>query len=275
MPLFFFISGFLLFYTKIRKNSNYLSIIKTRVPRIVYPYFFITFAVYLFKIVFSSYINRPVEFSLSFFINCFIYPETNPWANLWFLNVVLIFFLCYPLLKLSLKNFYTILTTFIICILINIFIPKDISFLDLSSVGQYLIFFYGGILFSKYDLQKYMKKFIVILISLSIFILSVIFEFPKIIFSFSGILVSIYFANVCSNFIPNLFSSFRKYYYQIYLIGTFFQGIVLLLYETINIENLFIPLSLLSILCGLYIPVLISKIIKRINWKPLLNIFGF
>ena len=107
MALFFFISGFLLYYTKIRKDSSFGVILKERIPRIVWPYLFFTLAVFSLKLIFSNYVQRPVTFTLSSIVNIFLYPETNPWVTYWFLNTILIFFLLYPFLKYSLKNKYS------------------------------------------------------------------------------------------------------------------------------------------------------------------------
>ena len=72
--------------------------------------------------------------------------------------------------------------------------------------------------------------------------------------------------------VPNLFSHFRDYTYQIYLMGIFAQfGCKILTHKFLVSYNLgFIA----CILVGIYIPVFICKIIEKINWKPLLLCVG-
>jgi fucose 4-O-acetylase-like acetyltransferase len=198
MPLFFFISGFLLYYTKIKKDSSYLTIIKERIPRIVYPYFFLTLLVFCIKLIFSSHVKRVVSFSFSELLNIFIYPENNPWLIYWFLNAILIYFLIYPILKCSLKNIYISISTLLLCLGLNLFFPKDITFLDLSTVVNYLVYFYSGILFSKYALQNRIKGKRMGLLILILFVSSIFWDYNKIVHSFSGILISVYLSLLCA-----------------------------------------------------------------------------
>ena len=275
MALFFFISGFLLYYTKIQKNSSFVVILKERIPRIVYPYLFFTLVLVLLKFIFSAYVKRPVELTFSSILNIFLYPETHPWETYWFLNVILIFFLLYPVLKYSLKNKYLLVGTVFICLGLNLFFPKDIHLLDLSTVASYILFFYVGILFAKFQGQDYLKSHVAGLGLLVFFILSFFLDYHNLLRSFSGIGISIYFSLLCSEKIPNLFSSFRNYYYQIYLLGTFVQAGIFQLQIKFGNSHTHLITCFLSALSGIYIPVLISKIIQKLHWKPLLKVIGF
>ena len=277
MALFFFISGFLLYYTKIRKNSSFVEILKERIPRIVYPYFFFTIGLFSLKVILKNYVRNPIDSSLSHLLKNFLYPGVySTWPWLWFLNVLLIFFLLYPIFKYTLNNKYFILCTAIFCLGIKLFFPKDIMFLDLSRAASYLFFFYFGILFSKYQLQDYLKNKMIRWGVLIFFILSLFFDYKNLGHSISGIGVSIIFALYCSEKLPNLFSSFRDYYYQIYLIGSVFQHDAIWFFsKKVNNVYTFLLLYFFSIFLCIYLPVLISKIIQRLNWKPLLKVFGF
>ena len=275
MALFFFISGFLLYYTKIQKSSSFRVVLKERIPRIVYPYLFFTLAVFSLKLIFSTYVKRPVEPTFSSVLNVFLYPETNPWETFWFLNTILIFFLLYPFLKYSLKNKYTMLCTVFICLGLNLFFPKNVHLLDLSTVATYILFFYFGILFARFQWQDYLKSKVIGLGLFAVFILSLFYDYHNLMHSFSGIGISIYFALICSEKIPNLFSSFRNYYYQIYLTGTFFQAGIILIHTKFGNIHTHLVTCFLSALAGIYIPVLIGKVIQRLDWKPMLKVIGF
>ena len=284
MPLFFFISGYLLYYTKIRKNGSFSSIIKERIPRIVIPYIFITMSVFFIKYFAGYRIGIPnMELSLMGIINIFLYPlSKSPWDILWFLNVVLIFFLCYPLLKLSLKNVYSAVSTLVFLILIHYFAPKEIELLDLSYVFFYFVFFYFGLFLARFELHKYAPRKDVLILCLIIMASVKILEYNNIIqntrfiYSIPGILVSINFAMQCEKVRPTLFSSFRKYYYQIYLWGKFFQSPIFIIYGIIS-NNIFIAIVfiIISVTFGLYGPVLLCKIAEKLNWKPLMRVLGF
>ncbi|MDR2928853.1 MAG: acyltransferase [Cytophagaceae bacterium] len=284
MPLFFFISGYLLYHTKIRKNGSFGSIVRERIPRIVIPYIVITMSVYFAKLAAEMYTNfdSEAEFSVKEIINIFLFPSVDsPWVTLWFLNTVLIFFLCYPLLKISLKNIYTAsLTLLILAVLHYVFFPGEKSVLDISQVFIYFLFFYFGIFFARFGLLKYITALFAvagfILMAAGMFAYHFFeFEYFYLPYSLLGITVFIYLALLCEKTVPTLFSSFRKYYYQIYLLGMFFQTGVRVAYNLAGNENLLFVSVLLSIIFGLYGPVLVCKIAERLKWKPLLRILGF
>ena len=276
MPLFFFISGFLLFYTKIRTNSSYSTILKERVPRILYPYVFITVVVFAAKFLFSSYVKRPVDISFVEFIGYFIYPHTSPWTNLWFLNVILIYFLLYPLIKKSLETWYGVAICLIVAVLLNLFFPKETLLLGLSSVAVYFIYFYSGVVFAKINLISLLQKHTLLIggIFAGLFIFSFLLEI-SIIQKISGVVFCICLSLFCAKKIPSFFSSFRKYCYQIYLFGVFFQIPISILYHRTSNLILLIGLSILSVFIGIYAPVFVGKLIKKINWLPLLKATGF
>ena len=288
MPLFFFIAGFLLFYTKIRKNSNFQSILKERIPRILYPYVFLISALFCVKLILNAYIKNPIDTSITGFFTYFIYPQTI-WVTLWFLGVILIYFLLYPVLKISLKNTFGIVFTLLSAFCMSLFFPEGIEVLNLSAVFRYLVYFYVGILFAKFDVVSFLEKhtnlflcaalplFIVanLLVISETFNISDKLNMFKIIKSFSGIILSIYFALFCSRKIPTLFSSFRQYYYQIYLFGTFFQAAIWELYLRSSNQAVLILLSVVNVLAAIYLTVFMSKLIEKINWKPLLRVTGF
>lgn len=68
------------------------------------------------------------------------------------------------------------------------------------------------------------------------------------------------------------FFSFRDYTYQIYLLGIFFNVFCSILRAKLGLP--FGPMYIASMLLGLYMPVLISKLLEWINWKPLLLCIG-
>jgi|GEM_PF-2578828 len=275
MPLFFFISGFLLYYTKVRNGSDFVSVLKTRVPRIIYPYLSLTLLVFLLKIAFVFLVKRPVDFSFQGLLDCFLYPINNPSRHLWFLNAILIYFLCYPIVKIGLKNKYTIFLSLIILLALYLFVPK-IYFLGLSEVSKYFIFFFTGAVFSKYDLQQYLKNKLAAILVFGLFVFEILFDFSFILHSLTGIYLSICFALLSARIFPNLFYSFRNYYYQIYLLSSIFQSFIT--YGYVRVENNFLLLLLIfaiATITGLYLPILVAKIVKRIDWKPLLLILGY
>lgn len=90
--------------------------------------------------------------------------------------------------------------------------------------------------------------------------------------TFGGAVLSLAIALWLEKLNPKTFSSFRNYTYQIYLLGIFFNVICTIMRAKYGLS--FAPMQVLSLLLGLYMPVLISLLFEWINWKPLLLCVG-
>lgn len=78
MPLFMFISGFLFYYTKISRNIAYKNVVIDKLKRLGIPFLFFTLFTFAVKFAFAPFMKRPVELSISQFVNSFLYPGSNP-----------------------------------------------------------------------------------------------------------------------------------------------------------------------------------------------------
>ncbi len=101
MPLFMFISGFLLRYGVERKNIN-LSETKmlgldgfvwNKVKRLLIPWVVISSIAYLPKVMMSRFAARPIDLSIDSYINMFLYPYTNAIQFFWFLPTLFLIFI--------------------------------------------------------------------------------------------------------------------------------------------------------------------------------------
>lgn len=274
MPLFMAISGFLFYLTCISKNKSYRQIIISKLKRLYAPMIFFTFMAYLPKVILASIMKHPAQLSYSYIIDTFIFYKINPLAEMWFIVTLIILMLLYPLYKISVTRvWYEFL---FLIIFLGLCLSKiQCDYFQLSQVCYMGFFFYSGIIICKHQLYKYLSSYVSFAISFIIFVIlnSINVDIPQIL-NISGIIFSI---SLCLNLykiIPNLFSSFRTYTYQIFLVGIFFQMLVRYLYKIRPNMLPYIAYYILSILVGLYTPVLISKIVKKANWKYLNICFG-
>ncbi len=93
---------------------------------------------------------------------------------------------------------------------------------------------------------------------------------------FNGILMSISLSLILAEKLPSLFSSFRDYTYQIFLMGIFPQILVQNIIWNLSGRPIILAalFYLASVLSGLYLPVIISKCIEKLNVKPVSILFG-
>lgn len=105
----------------------------------------------------------------------------------------------------------------------------------------------------------------------AIYVVARMFELP-IITPWSAIVFSIALAKILDQHVPQIFCGFRNYTMQIYLMGLWAQMIVKMV--TMRFELPWLLGYIVSIALGLYVPVLVSKILEKTNWKPLLLCVG-
>lgn len=274
MPLFMFISGGLFYYTKIRKDKKYGVTIRDKAKRLLAPFVFFTLATFALKYIFNPLMKRPVELSFRQIVDCILYPASNPLGEMWFIATLFIIFLFYPIFKWTLQRNSYILCVWITLLLLNLIFPKNIELFCLSQVICYLIYFYSGMLLFKFEAYKYADKKYFFIASLVLFAFFNLFDFPVVLLAFTGIIFSVALCLLLSHYWTRLFSSFRDYTFQIFLMGLFFQMGIRFLYAKLDNELLYWPLYVLSILLALYMPVLISKMIQKIESPFIHQCFG-
>lgn len=277
MPLFMLVSGWLFYLTRLKLKeleSNdggykwpYKSIVWDKTIRLLLPGLVFSLLAFAVKIAFPGEVARQTGFSFHVFTMAFVYPYDNPFREMWFIVTLYIFFLLAPLWQFALKQNWTKWALVVILVLLHFFHPET-KFLSLDKICSHAIWFYLGLLVSKED---YVEKIIVkkpwltILIGLIIYLSG--WYIDSFIITVGGIVFSFGLALIADKYVPKLFFTFRNYTYQIFLIGIFAQMFVKILYRHVSMP--YIVAYLLCILLGLYVPVVISKIIEKINWKPL------
>lgn len=284
MPLFMLISGFLFYFTQIRKEKLYKETIVAKLKRLGVPFLFFTTACLFLKFAFNPLMKRPVEFSYRIITDSlFITSGGNPLGEMWFIFTLLILFMFYPLYKVSLQKTIYIVSFVVFAILLNLFFPTGIKFLCLSQIAKFLVFFYAGILLSKYEFYKKLDSWLIFAICVVVFAFLWIVEAPQIITALVGITASFSLCLCIVHYLPNLFSSFRDYTFQIFLIGIFPQIAIRFLYAKIIAEIqynamlhgiIYIFLYITSILIALYIPAFIAKTVEKIPYKWIRMCFG-
>ena len=285
MQLFISISGFLFYLTRLNSSKwSYWPMLKEKLIRFGIPFIVWTFFAMVLKSVFSSEVERPTSISLGEFVNAIIYPYNGPMREFWFLGVLFWMFAFFPIWKLLLKNSFSIILTSVLLILFYFNYPNT-DLLALNHVSVHASFFWWGILAAKcYDslyIQKsgnseFCSSFVkntnwiglvtLFFLSCLIYYWSVEFSYPYI-SAIGGILLSLCLCLAVYKLSPNIFVSFRNYTYQIYLLGLFAQEFVKLIRYKMDLP--FLPVYVLSVLAGLYIPVIISLIVEKTNLKSL------
>lgn len=141
------------------------------------------------------------------------------------------------------------------------------SYFYLGKVAYMSPFFVGGILCCRFGWQKYIGQYwFFIFIAMMFVVCNVLKLLPKAMNSETALIGTLFSMSLClivGRYLPKLFSSFRDYTFQIFLIGIFFQMAIRWIYVRMGNEMLFVPMWLLSVFIGVYVPTLIAKMIQK------------
>lgn len=275
MQLFIMISGFLFYITRISKEKwTYWSMLREKLVRFGIPFVFFTLFTMVLKSVFASQVERATTISFAEFFHAILYPYDGPMREFWFLGAIMWYFALFPVWKVCLRNHFSRVLTSVV-VMVCFFFTPDTSFLALHHAAYHVSFFWWGILCAKLYTSKNVENYLPgntwvllagLLISIAFYILSVKINAQYLLAVF-GITLSFFCCLVLYKYIPWVFSGFRNYTYQIFLMGIFVQEMVKMVRYRMDLA--FEPVYFVSIIAGLYVPVLIAVIAQKLKFKPL------
>lgn len=264
MPLFVFISGWLFYYTCIRKDKNNKDVMVAKLRRLGVPFLAFTLIATALKMAFPSLMHRQV--TLQELVNTFVLFRSNPLGEMWFIVVLLVLMSFYPAYRWAFREKWALCLLLLLSMIVYIY-PLHITIFYVKKVCHMAPFFVGGMLCGKYEGQKYLDGRLALCVTSVMFVAwNVIGGMPdpkKLLSICVGIAFSFSFCLNLAKRWPKLFSSFRDYTFQIFLMGIFFQMVIRWGYIRIGYEWIFVPLWLISVGVGVFIPTLIAKTIDK------------
>ena len=271
MPVFFFISGYLYVRSSLYKKS-YIHLMKAKWMRLCIPFLFITIVMYVFKLQLPhDSLAHPVELSGKYIFKMLVDPWNGPARHMWFLFTLFTYFLLMPLYVNTLKNSVYSMIMIIVAYLMQVALHEyPILNQSIFSIGRslnYFLYFYLGMVAMKYDLIKYLQSKYALIICTVLYLLSFSWEVPFNGFWGIGMIVSLsYFI---AEWRPTLFSSYSKYSYQIYLMHIPPIMLCRMVYrKEIITDIIWFPICwIMTLLIGIYAPVLVCKAIERLSPK--------
>lgn len=258
MPLFFLISGFCFSY-----HNNYKKYIEKKIKRIAIPYFIFNIIDTVPRLIFPNLVNHTSgigEYAKSWLLYG---------GEYWFLYVLFIILMIYPLINKVLRNNTILQVLFVGIIFLLQFIVTNISLFGISTVIYYLFYFsIGAILKERLGNQDSIiinnrNKIVGIIVGSIIWVALVYFDFAEL--RTVTALIGIMSIFLCAyNRKTSFFSKFAKYSLQIYLLGAISLGISrTFIVSILGIQN---PLIIISF--NLFIDFFVSYwIIKYICEK--------
>lgn len=273
MPLFIFISGYLLDYTSKNgiENINYIIFIKKKIKRLLIPYVVISSLAYIPKYLLGKFALRPLDLNIKSYIHGFLYPWDNPIIFFWFLPTLFFIMLITIFLIKSLKNNINLIL--MISLFVSLFSKKfiDVSFLNINGILNYLFFFILGIVYNRKEIMidKKIESRISFLFFSIVLLINCILDYKVssqslyILIAISGIIFSILLGKIYLKrdykFLNHLFGKS----FSIYLLSWFPQVFVRILGFQILKQEWYVVLPF-SFILGVYIPVIINLMVEKI-----------
>ena len=140
MPLFIFISGFLL--AKTRKTAG--TYIGNRAVKLLVPYLALSLAAFVPKVLVQNLLNDSAELSLGYLLRTELIPRQNVWGHFWYIPVV--FFLgCGGILMLRhMRGSKAVRFAALAVTVALLFLPKTTDWLALEDLRKTAFYFTLG-----------------------------------------------------------------------------------------------------------------------------------
>lgn len=276
MPLFMLVSGWLFYLTRLADKNTpprwpYCKIIKDKAVRLLLPGLVFSIVALALKVAFPGEMTRQVDLSLPGIAHSYLYPNDNPMRELWFIITLFWFFLLTPFWRWALEKKWTMWLVLVALVVIH-FAHPSVELLCIGRVFNFALWFFLGLVVCKEEyVDKFMTKqpWLTLVIGVAVYGTSFLVQGTIGVFlaTVGGIVASFGLALIADKYLPKLFFSFRNYTYQIFLMGIFAQMFVKIVYRHISMP--YVAGFVICLLAGLYVPVVVSKVIEKMNWKPL------
>ncbi len=267
MPLFVFISAYLV--SKVGSIEKYgpKQYIKNRFIKLFVPYLGLSLLGFLPKILMSGFINDEVEFSLTYLIRTLLVPRENVWGHFWFIPMLFMMALISVIYTRFLRENKKL--AIIICMLsfVLIFAPPITSWLGIDDVKNYLFWYLSGLIVGETDMfttrKSLMKGVLCLMGGLLMFVLCDMRAYN----AFVAVLMIVGLMLVCMS--HNLekvwiLSVIDKHSFSIFLLSWPAQAVV----EVVVNRILHLPLIVnvtMMFFSGIFIPLLIVHVVKQLK----------
>ena len=146
MPLFVFLSGFLAAKSS-RTPKDY---ILGRAKKLLTPYFVLSLAAFLPKLLVQAYLNDTVSLSFAYLIRSELVPRENVWGHFWFLPVIFFLGVFSALMRTPLKK-RSVQLPLLVCSYLLLWLPKTTGWFALEDLRLNLFWYVLGYVLSDWE----------------------------------------------------------------------------------------------------------------------------
>ncbi len=273
IPLFFFVSGYLLNVSVSGKPLQPHIFLSRKAVRLLLPYFALSTLLFVPKVLLSQFMVRPLQASCSEYVLMLIYPYRNVNGSYWFLPTLFLLFVFAVIVLFFLQRLQhrtSLAVTTLLLTLANISLPfSHDTLFNVVGVIHYAFYFALGYFVSSFGLMRFLDKgktaFLVFLFTLAVSIIALhVNKSPlmDLFFAIDGILMSVALARLYAKYELRFLNHLSPTSYTIYLYHGIFQALSLqILMRFTHFDN--VVYIILAFLTGVYGSFLVYKLLYR------------
>ena len=168
MPLFVFVSGYLVVKANSVERYGYQTYLERRFVKLFVPYFGLSILGYLPKVLVSGFIKDEVKFSFGYFIKTLLIPREGVWGHFWFIPMLFAMAVASVIYMKFLRQNRKM--AIFVCILsfALIYMPDFTRWLGINDIKDYLFWYLCGLIFADTDIiinHSSLKRAMVCLLS--------------------------------------------------------------------------------------------------------------
>jgi hypothetical protein len=287
MPLFIFVSGFLMIYTTLKRTSEpgFLSFTFKKIKRLMLPFIFLSTLTFLPRCMMNGIADDSLSPTLSGYINSLLFTDCLVIPFFWFLQMSFTLIVCcyggIVVFRHHLNAYFAALAVISLYFAIS-YTGSDINFFSIGQTVRYAIYFVAGMCYCQYyrTIESIIGKLLVkpwftLLFAAIWACLFFVTEGSQamIICSLAGIVMSISLAKVIEargwHFLDHLCGST----YMIFLLSWYFNVLSQQVLHHFTDFPWYIY-SLISLITGVYLPYFIYRLLKKHPIRPLALLLG-
>ena len=282
MPLFVFISGYLLIYTQQSVLKRTTEFFRKRFLKLIIPYFALSLIAILPKYLFQSYLNDSLSLDAESIIRVFLVPRENIWGHFWFIPMIFIL----GILGFGLDRFFRIkkwnhlgwgITTSVSFLTYLILYKEDITgWLSINDIIYFGWYFSLGALCATFNLLnkieikgEFSYSFTSIVLSLTLFMIGSHWQIGAFRSALIAVLMIFGLCELCSVIVRRINLSRNAIYTQtftIFLLSWPCQAVANVLTERILYAPWYVIMTT-QFLSGVFGPLIIIYLISIIEKK--------
>lgn len=158
MPLFVFISAYLVSKTGSIEKYGSKQYIQKRFAKLFVPYFGLSVLGFLPKILMSGFINDEVEFSFTYFIRTLLVPRENVWGHFWFIPMLFVMALVSVLYVNFLQRNRKVAIAICIIAFVLIFVPTTTNWFAINDIKNYMFWYLSGLIIGETEVFTRFKS---------------------------------------------------------------------------------------------------------------------